>query len=345
MARRELSFPEGFIMSISTKSLPLPTSAPAAVRTSLQPRSIRVFEQDLPVPGPGEVLVRTEYCGLCGSDLHIWNGDDGYDWVPCGTVLGHEIVGTVVRVNGSSAIAPGTRVVPVAQSGCGDCPACESEYANGCAHRLTLGLSQDGGAAGFVRIPFAQLILVPEHIPALTGSHGTTVGGSPSRGRPRTRHACRHRGGQRPRHDRHTCGVLKGPERDVAARSGLAAQLGLELVAELPPGYRPNVWIEAAGAAAALDDAVRELSVLGRLVVVALYGSPPVVAANDAVRKELNIITSYSSHRADYELAVRILQERPDLGDLLVDVVPLRNIALAFEKVGRGIAPKVAVAP
>jgi L-iditol 2-dehydrogenase len=80
-------------------------------------------------------------------------------------------------------------------------------------------------------------------------------------------------------------------------------------------------------------------------VVVALYGSPPVVAANDAVRKELNIITSYSSNRADYQLALRILQERPDLGDLLVDVVPLRNIALAFEKVGRGIAPKVAVAP
>lgn len=343
-------------MSISTKSLPLPTSAPAAVRTSLQPRSIRVFEQDLPVPGPGEVLVRTEYCGLCGSDLHIWNGDDGYDWVPCGTVLGHEIVGTVVRVNGSSAIAPGTRVVAVAQSGCGDCPACASEYANGCAHRLTLGLSQDGGAAGFVRIPFAQLIPVPEHIPALTAvlTEPLSVAARAVASRGLVTHAdtvvvsgpgtigilaalvCKHLGARV---------VLKGPERDVAARSGLAAQLGLELVAELPPGYRPNVWIEAAGAAAALDDAVRELSVLGRLVVVALYGSPPVVAANDAVRKELNIITSYSSHRADYQLALRILQERPDLGDLLVDVVPLRNIALAFEKVGRGIAPKVAVAP
>ncbi|WP_258060936.1 hypothetical protein [Arthrobacter sp. 4R501] len=68
-------------------------------------------------------------------------------------------------------------------------------------------------------------------------------------------------------------------------------------------------------------------------MVVALYGTPPVVAANNAVRKELNIITSYSSHRADYQLALRILQERPDLGDLLMDVVPLRDIAVAFEKV------------
>jgi L-iditol 2-dehydrogenase len=139
--------------------------------------------------------------------------------------------------------------------------------------------------------------------------------------------------------------LLKGTAQDVAGRSGLASRLGLELADSLPGGFKPTVWIEAAGAPAALGDAVRELPVRGRLVIVALYGAPPVVSANDAVRKEIDIITSYSSHRPDYELALEVLQAHPDLGEVLVEAVPLADIARAFDKVGRGSAPKVAVVP
>lgn len=46
-----------------------------------------------PRPGPGQVLVRTEAVGLCGSDVHAWRQDPGHEWVTTPVVLGHEAVG------------------------------------------------------------------------------------------------------------------------------------------------------------------------------------------------------------------------------------------------------------
>ncbi|UKA49356.1 alcohol dehydrogenase catalytic domain-containing protein [Arthrobacter sp. FW305-123] len=334
----------------------LPTTAAAAVRSSMEKRSIEIRMKETPRLRAGEVLIATEYCGLCGSDLHIWNGDDGYGWVPCGTVLGHEIVGTIVQGDEPGGLKPGTRVVAIAQSGCGSCAACSADYANGCPDKVTLGLTRDGGAARFVRIPASQLLAVPDDVPArtavLTEPLSVAARAVAGRGRVTAKDAvvvsgpgtigilsavvCQYLGARV---------VLKGMTQDVAARAGLAEQLGLDLVDTLPPGFKPNVWIEAAGASAALADAVRELPVQGRVVVVALYGAPPVLAANDAVRKELDIITSYSSYRPDYGLALDILKMYPGLGELLVETVPLSNIAVAFDKVGRGAAPKIAVEP
>ncbi|MGC7152230.1 alcohol dehydrogenase catalytic domain-containing protein [Paenarthrobacter ureafaciens] len=332
----------------------LPATAPAAVRSSTGAGSITITLRDLPEPGPGDVLVRTEYCGLCGSDLHIWNGDDGYDWVPCGITLGHEIVGTVVR--SGHGFTAGDRVTAIAQSGCGACPACEAEYANGCEGKVTLGLTRDGGAAAFVRIPASQLLAVPHEVPARTAvlteplsvaaravanrgavtAEDTVVVSGPGTIGILAALVCKYLGARV---------LVKGTARDVAGRAGLAARLGLELAESVPAGFRPTVWIEAAGVSAALDDAVQALPVRGRLVMVALYGAPPVLAANDAVRKELDIITSYSSHRPDYELALDVLRAHPKLGAALVEGVPLADIAGAFAKVGRGTAPKVAVVP
>ncbi|WP_416418115.1 alcohol dehydrogenase catalytic domain-containing protein [Paenarthrobacter aromaticivorans] len=331
-------------------------AAHAAVRASMDQRSIEVRMREIPQLHAGEVLVQTEYCGLCGSDLHIWNGDDGYGWVPCGTVLGHEIVGRIVRSDDPGGLKPGTRVVAIAQSGCGSCPACMMDYANGCPDKVTLGLTRDGGAARFVAIPATQLLAVPHDVPAGTAvlteplsvaaravadrggvtAADTVVVSGPGTIGILSALVCRHLGARV---------VLKGTAQDVAARGGLADRLGLDLVETLPPGFKPNVWIEAAGASSALADAVRELPAQGRLVVVALYGAPPALAANDAVRKELDITTSYSSHRPDYQLALDILQTHPGLGDLLVETVPLTSIAVAFEKVGRGAMPKIAVEP
>lgn len=337
----------------------LPATMAAAVRTSAARNGVEVLQLPLPQPEEDKVLIRVRYCGLCGSDLHIWNGDDGYDWVPCGTVLGHEIVGSVARIGGNSGIhmlKPGDRVVAIAQSGCGDCPGCLTGYANGCPEKLTLGLSHDGGAAQYVQIPPEQLLVVPGGISTLTAvlteplsvaaravaergkvtSADTVVVSGPGTIGILCALVCRHLG---------AAVVLKGTESDVATRSVLALSLGLELRAELPPKLNPTVWVEAAGAGPALIEAIRSLPVRGRLVVVALYGQPPTLPVNEAVRKELDVLTSYSSHRTDYELAMNILESLPDLGDKLVEVMPLLNIAAAFQAVGGRAAPKVAVSP
>jgi L-iditol 2-dehydrogenase len=337
----------------------LPGTHLAAVRTTASAGGIAVQSEPVPTLGSKDVLVEVELCGLCGSDLHIWRGDDGYEWVPCGITLGHEIVGTVAAIG--SALVPGhfavgDRVVPIAQSGCGSCRPCQEGYANGCDQKKTLGLSRNGGAARFIQVPADQLLTVPAGIPARTAVLTEPLSVAAR--------AVAVRGGIRPS-DRvvisgpGTIGILcalvsqhlgaktilTATPADTASKGALVRRLGLEMTESLPAEFRPTVWIEAAGAPAALEQGIAALPPRGRLIMVALYGRPPVFPANDAVRKELDIIPSYSSHRRDYEMALRILELNTDLGEQLVQTFPLSDIEQAFESIGQGTKPKTAVAP
>ncbi|MSX13241.1 MAG: alcohol dehydrogenase catalytic domain-containing protein, partial [Actinobacteria bacterium] len=67
-------------------------------KTGLGPESTFVTDLPMPTAGAGEVIMRVEACGLCGSDLHAWRTDPGYEWVKPPVVLGHEIVGTIIEV-------------------------------------------------------------------------------------------------------------------------------------------------------------------------------------------------------------------------------------------------------
>jgi (R,R)-butanediol dehydrogenase/meso-butanediol dehydrogenase/diacetyl reductase len=84
-------------------------------------RDVRVDEVRTPVPLVGEVLVRVDRVGLCGSDLEEYRGGPvgiPQDAVPL--ILGHEVVGTVVACPGGE-LTIGTRVVPDVVVGCGRC--------------------------------------------------------------------------------------------------------------------------------------------------------------------------------------------------------------------------------
>jgi len=331
----------------------------AVVRTSFDRHGVEVTEVATPSPRSGQVVIQVEYCGLCGSDLHIWRGDDGYEWVPCGTTLGHEIVGTIVELGADTngtGFAIGDRVVPIAQTGCGECDACRRDYANGCAQKLTLGLSRDGGATTHLAVAAAHLLRVPVGLPALTavltepasiaaravGARGGVTAGDrvavsgPGAVGQLCALVARHLGAEV---------VLIGTPSDVSNRAEMLAGVGLEVHTELPAGFSPTVWVEASGAQGALNAAIDQLPVQGKLVIVALYGTPPSVVLNPAVRKEVEIVTSYSSFRADYELALQVLSTLPRLGDAFVEVHELTEARGAFDQIGVVSAPKVALRP
>ena len=59
---------------------------------------LRVENIEKPVPKAGEVVIRVKACGICGTDVHIFNGDEGAAKTPSGTVLGHELAGIVESV-------------------------------------------------------------------------------------------------------------------------------------------------------------------------------------------------------------------------------------------------------
>ncbi len=110
-------------------------------------RPLRAGALPTPEPGPGQVLVRVEACGVCRTDLHLVDGELPHPTLPL--VLGHEVVGTVeARGAGVSRPAVGERVgIPWLGTTCGACDFCRSGRENLCAAARFTGYQIDGGYA------------------------------------------------------------------------------------------------------------------------------------------------------------------------------------------------------
>lgn len=117
---------------------------------------------DLPEPtaGPGEVLVRVAACGICGSDVHGYDGSSGRRIPPI--VMGHEAAGIIAAIGpGVTGFAEGDRVTFDSTIYCGSCGYCRRGEANLCDKRQVLGVScGDYRRAG----AFAEFIVVPSRI-------------------------------------------------------------------------------------------------------------------------------------------------------------------------------------
>ncbi len=108
----------------------------------------RVERRERPAPGPGELLLQLACCGICGTDLFKLR----FRSVPAGTVLGHELVGTVVAAGeGVAGFAAGDRVVTPHHVACGDCPLCRRGAETLCP-TFREDLLEPGGFSEFVRI-------------------------------------------------------------------------------------------------------------------------------------------------------------------------------------------------
>ncbi|HRQ01076.1 MAG TPA: alcohol dehydrogenase catalytic domain-containing protein, partial [Terrimesophilobacter sp.] len=118
---------------------------------------LRIEDRPIPTPGPGEVLIRVEACGVCGSDATEYTRGPVLTVMP--VTLGHEFAGTVEALGeGVTSVAVGARVVSGAGVSCGDCKPCREGRTNLCRNYTTLGLQHDGGLAGYVVSP-ADILL------------------------------------------------------------------------------------------------------------------------------------------------------------------------------------------
>src|SRR5580658_166180 len=99
-----------------------------------------------PAPGPGQIRLRVEACGVCRTDLHVVDGELPNPKLPI--VPGHEIVGRVEAAGERVALATGSRVgVAWLGHACGHCPYCRSQRENLCDTPLFTGYTRDGGYA------------------------------------------------------------------------------------------------------------------------------------------------------------------------------------------------------
>jgi propanol-preferring alcohol dehydrogenase len=126
------------------------------------PRQPLRFEQrPVPVPKPGQLLIRVQTCAVCRTDLHIVDGELERPKLPL--IPGHEIIGSVVRAGGGSAFPQEARIgVPWLAWTCGECPYCLSARENLCDRALFTGYDVDGGYADYAVADQRYCFAIPE---------------------------------------------------------------------------------------------------------------------------------------------------------------------------------------
>ena len=131
-------------------------------------KHLEIVDLPEPVPGPGEVLVRVAACGICGSDIHGYDGSTGRRIPPI--VMGHEAAGTICAWGkGVTGFANDDRVTFDSTVYCGSCTPCLRGEVNLCEHRQVLGVSctdyhRPGAFAEYVAVPSHAVHRLPDNL-------------------------------------------------------------------------------------------------------------------------------------------------------------------------------------
>ncbi|BCL80118.1 alcohol dehydrogenase [Ktedonobacteria bacterium brp13] len=132
------------------------------------PGNVRVGSVPDPTPHPDEVVIRVEACGICGTDLHLIDGDSPLARYPL--VPGHEFAGEVValgdniaRYSGSEAgVKVGSRVAIEPNLYCGRCESCRTGHENLCFNYNAIGVTTNGALAEYVTVPASKAYVLPD---------------------------------------------------------------------------------------------------------------------------------------------------------------------------------------
>ena len=128
-------------------------------------KSIYLRQVRDPEPADGEALVRVGLTGICGSDLHIFNGDIPIARTP--VIPGHEFMGSIAALRGPApaGLAVGQRVAVHPLVSCGACVACRRGHPHVCAELVVIGVNRDGAFAEYVSVPSERLIPLDDDMP------------------------------------------------------------------------------------------------------------------------------------------------------------------------------------
>ncbi len=132
-----------------------------------QPNEMQLLERPMPELVLGDVVLKIEAVGICGSDMHAWHGHDPRRQPDL--VLGHEFVGSVVQ-SAADGFEPGTRWTGNPLIVCGQCEYCLQGRNNLCANRTMVGMTRPGAFAEYMSIPAASLVAMPQDMPAVTAA-------------------------------------------------------------------------------------------------------------------------------------------------------------------------------
>ncbi|MDW7739686.1 MAG: alcohol dehydrogenase catalytic domain-containing protein [Bacillota bacterium] len=126
-----------------------------------------LIDKPRPVPAAGEVLVRVEYCGICGSDLHAYKSG----LFPFGMTIGHEYAGIIEEVGPDvDHLVQGQKVTGTASIACNSCFSCLSGRDNICETMNIVGVTREGAMADYLLAPQESIVVIPESMPIEMGA-------------------------------------------------------------------------------------------------------------------------------------------------------------------------------
>jgi L-iditol 2-dehydrogenase len=312
---------------------------------------IRMEDRPRPDPGKGEVLIRIEASGICGSDVMEW-----YRVPKAPTVLGHEIAGVVELVgDGVTRFRPGDRVFATHHVPCGECSRCRNGHPSTCETLRTTHFDP-GGFAQFVRVPALQvergMLLLPDDISFEDASFieplGCVVQGQRYAGFAPGQSVLVLGSGlsgllhiQLARARGASCILATDiHEYRLAAARRLGADLAFPATGDIPSlvreangGLLADRVVVCSGATAALQQAIRTVEPGGKILCFA----PPPPGADiplplyELWRNEVELTFSYAASGDDLSRALELIRSREvAVAEMITHRLPLSRAAEGF---------------
>jgi D-arabinitol dehydrogenase (NADP+) len=327
----------------------------AAVLEAVKTIAIRndVAEPDI---GPNDVLVRAKACGICGTDVHIWEGDffPTFPLIP-----GHELAGEVVRTGAEvEGLSPGDRVMVDPTVTCEKCHFCMINRQNHCLAWNAVGVTRDGGFAEYVRVPakncyrfqnvsfseaafcepLACVVFGQDRARIEIGSEVLIIGAGPI--------------GQLHLQSSRANGAASVTMVDIVeSKLDLARQHGAEqtVIADNAleerlrkiARYGFDVVIDATGVARVMQDSIKYVKNGGKYLVFGVCGPHDTIPVSpfEIYRRDLEIIGSFAIRRT-YDRAFKLMEHGVvKVQKLLSEALPVEELPRGLDMMKRGAAP------
>ena len=318
-------------------------------------KTIAVEDIPIPEPGPGEVLVKVAFCGICHSDLSLINGT--FPAQRPVVTQGHEASGTIAALGaGVTAWAEGDRVIVPAGRPCTACPNCRrGDFAN-CMRIQLMAFAYDGAWAEYTVAQALGLTRVPDNVPLeqaaiLADAVSTPFGAVVRTGKVGIGESVGVWGvggvGTHVVQLARLVGAVPVIAVDInPAVLDRAIELGadhafdardellVDKIAEITGGRRLDVAFDAVGLKSSFEQALECLTVGGRLVGVGMSAESPTVGPTSMFGlTQKQVLGHLGYQNVDIEtLATLVSRGRLDLSRSISDVVSLEDIRVGIEK-------------
>jgi (R,R)-butanediol dehydrogenase/meso-butanediol dehydrogenase/diacetyl reductase len=318
-------------------------------------QKISVRQIEATPPGPGEVQVQVAYSGICGTDLHIYHGVMDTRVAPA-QIMGHEISGTVSALGeGVSEINIGDAVTVMPLDPCGKCPACLAGNWHVCLNLNFLGIDTPGGFQTYWNVPSHTILHLPEGMSMelgalieplavachdvrlgkiVPGENVVVLGGGPIG----TLNAlvAQHAGAKVLVSEINPTRVKVGQELGLDVVNPNQVDL-VALVNERTGGAGADAVFEVTSHASGAEMMTKLPRVRGRIILVGIFGTPPVVDLKAILWREMVVIGARVYEREDFQKAINLAAsgELPLTG-IISKILPLSQLKEGLELLAGG---------